>query len=110
MTKNTSYNLRLTICKLSYVMNENGEWSRNMVKWKDVWADVKQSFIRGNVPYFRFRVRWQPDFPKQIAVVLNGNCYRITTSPTPSPDRSYLTFSGVFSNDFSYRDQTNASI
>lgn len=104
-------NAKITIYKQSHDINDEGEWVEHMIKWKEIWADITQTFIKGHVPYYRFAVRWNDEFPLENLIVRLGNAFfKLTTPPFRSLDKTKIIFSAIPISKASMKGYINASI
>ena len=89
-------NAKITIYKLSHDINNEGEWVEHMVKWKEIWADITQTFIKGHVPYYKFAIRLNDDISDSNFVICLGNAFfKLTTPPFRSLDKAKIIFSAI---------------
>lgn len=104
-------NTKITIYKHSHDITNEGEWIEHMIKWKEIWADVTQTFIKGHVPYYKFAVHWNNDIPFDNFIIRLGDAFfKITVPPFRSLDKSKIIFSAIPIKKTSMKGYLNASI
>lgn len=88
--KKNFYCERVTICKLSTNINENGEWVRCIEKYKETWAYIQQTFIKGHMPYFRVLLSRHETLPESFCIRIHNIFHIKTAPPILSPDKEFF--------------------